>query len=175
MPPVAHVGGEHRTSRRGRAHGDVAGPLRPGPIAAVSGADGVSAADAPAAQQAAFERSMAALSRGDVEGHLANCTDDFVLEMPYADPPAIVSGKAAVRERLTGALGTFVMQLTVTDAYPTTDPDVWVFEYDSEGRVTTTGKPYANRYIAVVHFRGGQLCRHREYFNPVPAARALAD
>ena len=123
---------------------------------------------------AAFARSLAALSRGDLEGHLAGCTDDFVLELPYADPPVTVEGKDAVRAYLAPALATFAMQLDATGFVNGADPDVLVAEYVSVGRVTTTHKPYANSYVAILRFREGLLCRQREYYNPVPALTALA-
>jgi uncharacterized protein len=123
--------------------------------------------------RAAFTRSLAALSRGDLDAHLAGCTDDFVLELPYADPPVTVQGKQAVRAYLTPALATFVMELEPTLFVLGDDPDVLVAEYGSVGHVTTTQKPYTNSYIAVVRFRHGLICGQREYYNPVPARRAL--
>jgi ketosteroid isomerase-like protein len=109
-----------------------------------------------------------------LEGHLAGCTDDFTLELPYADPPVVVTGKGAVRAYLTRALATFAMRLEGTGFISGDDPDVLVAEYVSIGHVTTTDKPYANRYIAVVRFRDGLICGQREYYNPVPALAALA-
>jgi uncharacterized protein len=123
---------------------------------------------------ATFTRSLAALSRGDLEGHLVGCTDDFVLELPYADPPVTVTGKDAVRSYLTPALATFSMHLDVTRLVSCLEPDLLIAEYTSEGHVTTTDKPYANSYIAIVRFRGDLICAQREYYNPVPALRALA-
>jgi ketosteroid isomerase-like protein len=123
---------------------------------------------------ASFTRSLAALSRGDLEGHLVGCTDDFFLELPYADPPVTVTGKDAVRTYLTPALATFSMHLDVTRLVNCLDPDLLIAEYTSEGHVTTTDKPYANSYIAIVRFRGDLICAQREYYNPVPALRALA-
>ena len=123
---------------------------------------------------ATFARSLAALSRGDLEGHLAGCSDDFVLELPYADPPVTVTGKDAVRAYLTPALVTFSMHLEITGLVAGLDPDLLIAEYTSEGHVTTTNKPYANSYIAVIRFQGDLICAQREYYNPVPALRALA-
>ena len=51
--------------------------------------------------------------------------------------------------------------------------DMAVVEYVSDGRVTTTGNTYANVYIGVYWFRDGLICRVREFFNPMVAARAL--
>jgi ketosteroid isomerase-like protein len=121
-----------------------------------------------------FSRSLAALSKGDLEGHLAGCTDDFVLELPYADPPKTITGKEAVRIYLTPALTTFSMQLDLTRIISGSDPDVLIAEYTSEGHVTTTNRPYSNSYIAILRFRGDLICAQREYYNPVPALRALA-
>ena len=123
---------------------------------------------------ATFARSLAALSRGDLEGHLVGCSDDFVLELPYADPPQTVTGKEAVRAYLAPALATFSMHLDITRLVNCLDPDVLIAEYTSEGHVTTTDKPYANSYIAIVQFRGDLICAQREYYNPVPALHALA-
>jgi uncharacterized protein len=121
-----------------------------------------------------FARSLAALSRGDLEGHLEGCTNDFALELPYADPPRTVTGKDAVRTYLTPALTTFSMHLDLTRLTDCLDPTLLIAEYTSEGHVTTTGKPYANSYIAILRFRDDLICVQREYYNPVPALRALA-
>ena len=121
---------------------------------------------------AAIQRGFSALSAGDVDAMLAGASDDFVLELPYADPPKRIEGKAAAREFLTGALATFELDLRVTGAYACTDGTV-VAEYVSTGRAVPTGKPYANSYIAVLQFRDGKLCLQREYYNPVLSDRAL--
>jgi uncharacterized protein len=131
--------------------------------------------DTRARNRATIEASMQAVSDGDVDGQLAFCTDDFVLDLPYADPPKTVTGKETIRTYLQAALGIFQLQLTITEIYPCTDPEQLVLEYTSVGSVTTTGKPYANSYIAVARFRDGLVCSQREYYNPLPAARALSE
>ncbi|HEY2564530.1 MAG TPA: nuclear transport factor 2 family protein [Acidimicrobiales bacterium] len=128
-----------------------------------------------AKNRATIETSMGAVSDGDVDRQLALCTEDFVLELPYADPPKTVAGKETVRAYLKSALGVFQLRLSITEVYDCTDPDRLVLEYTSVGSVTTTGKPYANSYIAVATFRDGLVCRQREYYNPLPAARALSE
>jgi uncharacterized protein len=122
---------------------------------------------------AAVQRGFTALSDGDVDAMLANATDDFVLELPYADPPKRFEGKAAAREFLREALATFELDLRVTGAYLCTDGTI-IAEYVSTGRAVPTGKAYANTYIAVLQFRDGKLCLQREYYNPVLSDRALA-
>ena len=121
---------------------------------------------------AAVQRGFTALSNGDVDAMLAGATDDFVLELPYADPPKRIEGKAAAKEFLTEALTTFELDLTVTDAYLCTDGTL-IAEYVSRGRAVPTGKAYSNTYIAVLKFRDGKLCLQREFYNPVLSDRAL--
>jgi ketosteroid isomerase-like protein len=123
---------------------------------------------------AAVRTAFAAVGAGDLDGQLAAYTDDVVLEMPFADPPARVTGKADIRARLEPALRTFRFTLSITDIYDCADPDTLILEYESDGVVTTTGKEYHNRYVGIFRFRAGLICFQREYYNPVPAQRALA-
>ena len=46
------------------------------------------------------------------------------------------------------------------------DPDKLIVEFTSDGKITTTGKHYANRYIAVYGFRDGKIAWWKEYLNP---------
>jgi ketosteroid isomerase-like protein len=123
--------------------------------------------------RAVLERAFAAVGRGDVEGQLDCCTDDVTLELPYADPPLQLEGKDAIRAHVGPALQIFRFRLDITQTYDCADADMLILEYRSEGHVTTTGKPYRNTYIGVVRFRDGKICFQREFYNPVPAGRAL--
>jgi uncharacterized protein len=120
-----------------------------------------------------LERSFAAVGGGDVAGQLETCTDDIVLELPFADPPVRLEGKDAIRAHVGPALEIFRFELKITAVHDCVDPDTLVLEYTSVGEVTTTGKKYANSYVSVVHFRDGLICLQREYYNPLVAARAL--
>ncbi|MDA8044438.1 MAG: nuclear transport factor 2 family protein [Actinomycetota bacterium] len=119
-------------------------------------------------------RAFAAVGAGDVEAQLASFTDDAVLEMPYADPPARLEGKDVIRARLVPALETFRFTLEITDVHECTDADTLILEYASDGRVTTTGRSYRNSYVGIFRFRDDLVCFQREYYNPVPAQKALA-
>lgn len=116
-----------------------------------------------------------AVSDGDLDAMAAHWTDDFVLEMPYAAPSVRLEGKEAVRSYLDQALGLFSLRMTLTDVYECPAQGVVVAEYESEGRVASTGKPYANRYVGIFHFEGEHIRHQREYYNPVPAAEALSE
>jgi ketosteroid isomerase-like protein len=124
--------------------------------------------------RATLERSLAGVEKGDIDAQLEHCTDDLVMEFPYSDPPRRLEGKETVRAHLRQALSIFHIELQLLTVYECVDPDVLLAEYTSTGTVTTTNKPYANRYVGVVRFRDGLICEQREYYNPVPAARSLS-
>ena len=126
-----------------------------------------------AANRAILERSFGAVSHGDVDAQLEFCTEDLVIRFPYSDPPRQVEGKETIRPQLKQALTTFEFSLHLERIYDLVDPNVLIAEYTSEGRVTTTGKPYANSYVGIVHFRDGRICQQIEYYNPLVAVRAL--
>ena len=117
---------------------------------------------------------LSSIGEVDVDRLAGYWTDDFVLELPYADPPRMLEGKPAVCAYLREALDLFQLRLRVTDVYVCADRDVVIAEYVSDGYVTTTGKPYENRYIGVFMFRGENVSCQREFYNPLPARRALS-
>jgi len=117
---------------------------------------------------------LSSIGEVDVDRLAGYWTDDFVLELPYADPPRMLEGKPAVCAYLREALDLFQLRLRVTDVYVCADRDVVIAEYVSDGYVTTTGKPYENRYIGVFMFRGENVSWQREFYNPLPARRALS-
>ena len=110
----------------------------------------------------------------DRAAELADCyTADWILELPFSDPPRRLVGNAQVLEYLASRLGTFVFTLSLTAIHECLEPDLLVAEYDSDGHVAHTGKPYRNTYIAVWRFRDGKVCGVKEFPNPMVAAEAL--
>ena len=123
---------------------------------------------------AAVQGAFAGIAAGDAARQLSHYTDDMVLELPYADPPKRVEGKATALEYLDAALGAFSLRLTVTEVHECADPDELIVEFTGTGSYRPTGGTYDNRYIAVFGFRDGLICRQREYYNPLAAQRAAA-
>jgi ketosteroid isomerase-like protein len=118
-------------------------------------------------------RAFDAIAAGDADALVTNYTEDYFLELPYADPPKVVIGRDEVREYLRAALGVFRFRLVIEEAFPAAD-DLVVLEYTSTGEVVATGAPYQNRYVGLFWFRDGLICRLREYYNPLLSARSLA-
>jgi len=107
-------------------------------------------------------------------GELVDCyASDWVLELPFADPPVCLEGRKEVGTYLGPRLGTFVFTLTLNTVHECLDPDLLVAEYESDGYVTSTGKPYRNTYIALWRFRDGKVCGVKEFPNPMVASAAL--
>ena len=125
--------------------------------------------------QSVIADSLAALSRGDVAGHLANCTEDVVVEFPFATPPVRIKGNDALGRYLSQALDVFSLSLTLTRVIVGEDPDLVVAEYESVGSVSTTSREYQNSYITIFAFRGPLIRSQREYYNPLPALAALRE
>ena len=119
-------------------------------------------------------KAFAGIAEFSADKMLEHYTDDLVLEMPYADPPAVLEGKEKIRRYLTGAFKVFQFSIDITDVHELVDQQMLILEYTSSGRVTTTGKPYTNAYVGVYWFRDGLICRVREYYNPAASAVALA-
>jgi len=120
-------------------------------------------------------RTFEAMARGDAEGAVAHYTDDYRIEFPY---PVVrgefeVVGRNVVRDYLAAAFQVFRFELTIDVIHPARDPDLLIAEYHGRGRALTTGKPYDNRYVGFWWFRGGAICRTREYYDQGVATVAL--
>lgn len=134
-----------------------------------------------------LESAFAAMARGDAVATVAHYTSDYTIEFPYpvsrsapAAPSAPgtvgafrVEGRDTVRDYLAAAFRVFRFELTIDVVHPTADPDLLIAEYHGRGHALTTGKPYDNRYVGFWWFRGGAVCRTREYFDQGVADAAL--
>lgn len=127
----------------------------------------------PSDNLAVVREAFAGVSAADAARQLSNYTEDMVLELPFSEPPRRVVGKADALAMLTAAFEVYKMALSITEVHQCADPDELVVEFASDGYMTTTGKKYANTYIAVFRFRDGKICFQREFFNPLISARAL--
>ena len=126
-----------------------------------------------AGNRAILARLFDALNTADYGAMASLYTDDYVLELPFADPePVRAQGLAEVATTLGPMLQTFRFTLSLTTVHDCLDPDLLVAEYTSEGTVTTTGKPYTNTYIGLYRFRDGRVCGVKEFYNPLLALRA---
>ena len=124
--------------------------------------------------EAVLRRFMEGIGAADFAVLAAVCTEDFVAELPYSDPPQRLEGFRDYQAAVEPSLETFRFRLALEALHPGLDPDLIVAEYTSDGVAVPTGKPYRNTYIGVFRFREGRLAGLREFFNPVLAAKSLS-
>ncbi|MDP6964946.1 MAG: nuclear transport factor 2 family protein [Acidimicrobiales bacterium] len=99
-------------------------------------------------------------------------TEDWVLELPYSEPPKVLRGVNEILAYLKPQMGKLEFTLTLTEIFECLDPNLLIAEYVSEGRSTITNKPYQNTYIGLWRFREGKICGVKEYLNPLIATEA---
>lgn len=123
-----------------------------------------------------FSRGVRALLAGDMAEFVALFADDAVMEFPFAPPdrPSRLSGRAAVREYLSGYPDLVdVREIKDLVLHQTTDPGVIVAEFAAAGVVVATGRQYELRYVAVLTVRDGLITRYRDYWNPLASPEPL--
>jgi hypothetical protein len=103
-------------------------------------------------------------------------TDDLDFELPYGPKqrPLAVRGKEpwlALNDATWPAFSRF--SLAIRAVHELADPDALIVEYESDGEVRATRKPYKNRYIGVFRFRNGRIAAWREFHNPEITAIAM--
>ena len=99
-------------------------------------------------------------------------TEDWVLELPYSEPPKVLTGINEILTYLKPQMRKLEFTLTLTEIFECLDPNLLIAEYVSEGRSTITDKPYQNTYIGLWRFREGKICGVKEYLNPLIATEA---
>ena len=87
----------------------------------------------------------------------------------FGNPRRVFAPKRAHRARFRQSQAYFRAQA----ASPGAILGVVVLEYASEGRVVSTGGPYANRYISVLTITDRKVTHWRDYLDPVAVFDAL--
>ncbi len=115
---------------------------------------------------------ISSIGTGNNEIFSSLYTDDWVLELPYSEPPKVLTGINEILAYLKPQMGKLEFTLSLTEIFECLDPNLLIAEYVSEGRSTITNKPYHNSYIGIWRFREGKICGVKEYLNPLIAIEA---
>ena len=121
-----------------------------------------------------LKTAISSIGTGNNEIFSSLYTDDWVLELPYSEPPKVLKGINEILSYLKPQMGKLEFTLSLTEIFECLDPNLLIAEYVSEGRSTITHKPYQNSYIGLWRFREGKICGVKEYLNPMIAAEANA-
>ena len=119
-----------------------------------------------------LKTAISSIGTGNSEVFSNLYTEDWVLELPYSEPPKVLTGINEILTYLKPQMGKLEFTLTLTEIFECLDPNLLIAEYVSEGRSTTTNKPYQNTYIGLWRFREGKICGVKEYLNPLIATEA---
>lgn len=118
-----------------------------------------------------LRRVFDAVGEADVAALRELYTEDYVLELPYAEGGgARIDGREEALAYLERAFSWIRLRLALTDVHACADPDTIVAEYTSTGMILDGRRPYANTYIGVWQFRDGRVRRTREFYGPVDSA-----
>ncbi|KWT57993.1 phenazine biosynthesis protein PhzA/PhzB [Streptomyces albus subsp. albus] len=126
-----------------------------------------------------FHHATRLLLAKDMDGWIALCADDVLVEFPFAPPgsPTELVGRAA----LADYLGDYMEHVDLRDIphlkiHLTDAPDTVIAEMRATGRIVATGDPYDLSYIVVMTARNGRITHYRDYWNPlaVPASMDAA-
>ena len=123
-----------------------------------------------------FTQAMTAITSGDVQGWMARCHDDIVLEFPFAPPgrPRRVEGKDAVEQYLRAYPGQVEFEeVTNLEIHQTVDPETAVIEMTAKGHVKANGAPYEMSYVVVLKTVDGRMALYRDYWDPLVALELL--
>jgi uncharacterized protein len=103
--------------------------------------------------------------------------DDVVFEFIITVPgyPRQVAGRDNLIELYRGYQSTFFLDRCFDLRVHRSDDSTVTLEYASEGKVTTTGRPYGNRYISVVTIKDRKITHWRDYLDPLRVFAALED
>jgi len=112
-------------------------------------------------------------------GHLgrqeyADCgrylADDIYADWPYMPAPGCpdhIVGREPLLEFFEGGMSAFdPYAYRITQIHEMADPKQLIAEYFSNSRFHPNGRPYSNRYCAILRFENGLVTYWREYVNP---------
>ena len=115
---------------------------------------------------------ISSIGTGNNEIFSSLYTDDWVLELPYSEPPKVLTGINQILAYLKPQMGKLEFTLSLTEIFECLDPNLLIAEYVSEGRSTITNKPYHNSYIGIWRFKEGNICGVKDYLNQLIATEA---
>lgn len=116
------------------------------------------------------------VSSGRIEEWVKLFALDATFEFPFAPQgvPRRLRGHDELLAYMSQFPKTFSVRFVDLHFHDTADPRLAIAEFGSTGRALTTGKPYEQTCITVVHVDDqGRITRFVDYWNPLVAIEAL--
>ncbi|GAA1643265.1 nuclear transport factor 2 family protein [Actinoplanes couchii] len=130
----------------------------------------------PTPAQHALSEHLRLVSSGQIDEWISLYATDGRIEFPFAPAgvPTEVQGREALIAHMRGFPQTFDLKFVDVKFIETTDQRTAVAEYRSEGNAVSTGKPYHQTVISVIHLdEAGLVERFVDYWNPLVAIEAM--
>jgi uncharacterized protein len=128
----------------------------------------------PASPRDVLERLLHGISTGRWQELHELYAEDAVVHYPFALPTGTprLAGRAAI-QRYFAAVARLPLELKAHHivVHETKDPQVVIVEWNYDGLITTTGRPFEVSNIQVSRVRDGQIVTSRDYHDH----RALAE
>ena len=125
---------------------------------------------------AMLRQALGAHLRPDATSFVEMFAIDGVMEFPYA-PAGVaetVHGRGALDRHLQGLSGSVEFaSMGEPVVHTTSDPDLFILEYEGSIRGIVTNEFVEQHYISVIRVRGGQIVHYKDYWNPLVIMRAL--
>lgn len=122
-------------------------------------------------------RNYLALGTTDFAAFLDLMHDEIVLEFPYGASAGLkpqLRGREEAREALGGFLASVpTLRFLDVEVHGCSDSDEAFATYRARATVPTTGKQYAQDYVAQFKQRDGKVIYFREWFDPVRLLNAF--
>jgi ketosteroid isomerase-like protein len=122
-----------------------------------------------------YERFLRSLAARDWDDLFELYAEDVVVDVPFAPgKPVRITGREALREHFA-AMERRPVEIRVEDLviHETADPEVFVAEFDYDGRVTDSGREFHVANIVVARVRDGRIVESRDYHNHLAIVNAM--
>jgi ketosteroid isomerase-like protein len=100
------------------------------------------------------------------------------MEFPFAGPgqPPRLDGRDAIVEYLAGYPDLLDVRAIASQVrHQTLDPQTVIVEFEVDGVVVATQKPYRMSYLAVITVGADGILDYRDYWSPLAAAEILGE
>lgn len=113
-----------------------------------------------------------------VEDFVDMFTENGVMEFPYSPEGRIqkLEGHDAMKDYFEHVRDLIaISDMMNPQTYISQDGKNAIVEFECQGEVVATGRPYNQKYVSVISLSEGKISRYRDYWNPLVLINALKD
>lgn len=100
-----------------------------------------------------------------------------VMEFPYTPETGVqtIEGRDEMKDYFAHVRGMIVIRdIMNPQTYICQDGKNVIIEFECQGKIVATGRPYNQKYVSVIRLTNGKIRRYRDYWNPQVLMNALA-